>query len=249
MTWHQRLEAAPHWHMDKHIRKRHQWSCWSMKKWLHVCVEAQNYHSKHSKWRRVLSQPQQSTDKNMLCFTSLFNDGMRQTRYLRQICWDGVEHDLESLSLPHRMQVCNKWTKKINGFTCKMGSKLVTVNATLCPTVMQIIRLNRIWQYMLSAGAVSSCVPVSASHFSVHYWTAANNWLVLLWFYSDCSATNDWPHSLTCLLLWPCWPHPRSSEYNKLLVLRSWMASRGSQEFCSLGPTLWTVCSLCYLNH
>jgi len=28
----QRLEAAPRWHMGKHITKRHQWSSWSMEK-------------------------------------------------------------------------------------------------------------------------------------------------------------------------------------------------------------------------
>jgi len=32
MTRRQRLEATPHWHMGKHVTKRHRRSCWSMDK-------------------------------------------------------------------------------------------------------------------------------------------------------------------------------------------------------------------------
>jgi len=28
--WCQQFEAEPHWHVDRHITKRHRWSCWSM---------------------------------------------------------------------------------------------------------------------------------------------------------------------------------------------------------------------------
>jgi len=40
--WHQRLEAAPHWHMGKYVTKHHRWSSWSMEK-----VVTKGYHFEH----------------------------------------------------------------------------------------------------------------------------------------------------------------------------------------------------------
>ena len=45
--YHQQLEAAPHWHMGKHITKRHRQSSWSMKKAVTCKHEGKWHHFEH----------------------------------------------------------------------------------------------------------------------------------------------------------------------------------------------------------
>ena len=54
----QRLEAAPHWHMGKHITKRHRWSSWSMEKAVTCKYEAKVHHFEHLlASNRLFSEP------------------------------------------------------------------------------------------------------------------------------------------------------------------------------------------------
>jgi len=43
----QRIEAAPHWHIGKHITKRHRWSTWSIQKTITCKHEAKEHHFEH----------------------------------------------------------------------------------------------------------------------------------------------------------------------------------------------------------
>jgi len=47
MTRRRRLEAAPHWHMGKHITKCPQRSCWSIENRLRACVKVKRHHFEH----------------------------------------------------------------------------------------------------------------------------------------------------------------------------------------------------------
>ena len=74
----QRLETVPHWHMGKHITRRHRQSTWSMEKAVTCKHEAKGHHFEHLLHLNLLcSEPthyttssfqshQQSTEENTL---------------------------------------------------------------------------------------------------------------------------------------------------------------------------------------
>jgi len=78
MTQHWKLEAAPHWHMGKHITKCPQRRCWSMEKAAKCMRESErtllwtsaNIIPAPFKGIGSFHRHQQSTEENASCFAS-----------------------------------------------------------------------------------------------------------------------------------------------------------------------------------
>jgi len=72
MTWHQRLDAVPHWHMGKHVTKCYRWNCWSMinERFVPACMREGK---KTSFW---------TCAKLKLALFTAINSRSRKTRYV-----------------------------------------------------------------------------------------------------------------------------------------------------------------------